>query len=118
MAKSSLSLVKKERKKSFFLQEISNLIRSIAEDEPLLFSVFPVKVELSEGEGICYIYFSSPSKEDFDKALELLKLYKPSLKGALAKARHSQHMPNLIFKYDKSLEKARRIDELLNKIKK
>lgn len=118
MKKSSLKNVKKERKKSFFLQEISNLIRQIAEDEPLLTCIFPVRVELSEGERICYVYFSGLSKEAFKKALEILKLYKPSLKKALAKAKPSKHTPDLTFKYDESLEKARRMDELLDKIKK
>ncbi|MCK4517184.1 hypothetical protein KAT92_00270, partial [Candidatus Babeliales bacterium] len=52
----------------------------------------------------------------FDQGLEILKLYKPSMRKALAHAMHSRYVPNIIFRYDESKEKTRRIDQLLTEI--
>jgi len=109
--------VRKEKKRSYFLQEISSLIRLIAADEPALTPLFVTRVELSKDTGICYVYFSTfTDKSAFDKGLELLKLYKPSMRKALAQSSRARYVPNLIFRYDETKEKERRVNELLNKI--
>ncbi|HBS47989.1 TPA: hypothetical protein DEO28_02775 [Candidatus Dependentiae bacterium] len=117
MHNKNLSVIKKERRKSFFLRELSNLIFTISQNEPLLISIRPSRVEFSEGEGMCFVYFEAPSKEVFDNALKVLTLYKPSVRKALSKSRQSRFTPDLLFKYDEILEKSRKIEELLDKAK-
>lgn len=111
------SLIKKEKKKSFFLREISSLFQKIVLDEPKLSSLFITKVELSKDGGICYIYFSTSTDEEaFKQGLEILKLYRPSMRKALAQIYHSRYVPSLIFRYDKAKEKVNKINILLDQI--
>ncbi len=108
---------KREQKTSLFLHEISNLIRTLALDEPALSKVFVSRVKLSNDYGICFVYFSTfTDKEDFDNAFEILKLYKPSLRKALAQIVHSRYAANLVFLYDELKEKEREINTLLDEV--
>lgn len=117
MKKSTASLVKREQKKNFLFQEIAALVRSLTADEPKLSSLFVTRVELSKDGGVCYVYFSTyTDKEAFVQGLEILKLYKPSMRKALAQAMHSRYVPDLIFYYDEQKEKERHITKLLDKI--
>lgn len=115
MLKKPIDIVKKEKRKAFFLKEISEMIRNIAENEADLGEVFPTHVEFSQGDGMCYVYFSGlKGKESFERALEILKLYKPSIRKALASVRHARYTPDIRFMYDEVSEKTRRVDELLD----
>jgi ribosome-binding factor A len=117
MIKSSVSTVKREQKTSFLLKEVAALVQEISMDEPKLLSVFVTYIVLSKDGGICYVYFSTyTNKEAFDEALEILKLYKPSMRKALATTGHSRYVPNLRFLYDESKEKERHINKLLDDI--
>ena len=115
--RSSVTTIKQEQKKSFLLQEISALVRSVTADEPKLSFLFVTRVETSSDGGICYVYCSSyKDRADFEQGLEILKLYKPSMRKALSQAMHSRYVPNIIFRYDESKEKTRRVDQLLDEI--
>ncbi|MBX9830729.1 ribosome-binding factor A [Candidatus Babeliales bacterium] len=118
---------KKEQKKSFLLREISTLVHALGREEPDVAAVFITRVELSADNGICYIYFAAypdPKVEDFkaaaqamfNKALDRLKLYKPSMRTALAKVMHGKYTPSLIFLFDEKQEKVLKINELLDKV--
>ena len=107
--------VKRAQKESFLLREISQLVNKIASDEPLLATISATRVELSKGKGICNVYFSSTEgKEGFEKSLEVLKLYRKSLRAALAKVRQSRHTPELMFLFDEQLERELRMHKLLD----
>ncbi|MBD3231659.1 30S ribosome-binding factor RbfA [Candidatus Dependentiae bacterium] len=114
----SKSNVKREQKTALFLREISQLIQRLSLDELDLSKIFVTKVKLSKDYSICYVYLSTytDEKEDFEKALEILKLYKPSLRKALAKLIPGRYVANLRFLYDTSKEKERRITKLLEQI--
>ncbi len=119
MSQSNVYEVKRERRKSLFLQEFSSLFQELLREEPSLIEVFVSKVDLSNDTGICYIYFATirePGEEVFEKALETLKLYKPSLRKAFANRLKTRYAPDLLFVYDKAKEKERRINELLDKV--
>lgn len=110
--------IKREQRKSFYLREISKMIMDIAHDEPILLDICPTRVDFSTGDGMCYVYFSSRNDEPgFKKALETLVLYKPSLRKALASITRTRYIPDLKFVYDETIEKSRRVDELLEKAK-
>ena len=123
MDRSNVSRIKKERKKSLFLRHISELIQALSLEDEVVAKVFVTRVELSADTGICYVYFSSypdgtqrSIKEIFEEALEKLKLYRPSMRKALAKTLHGRYVPNLTFLFDEEREKVERINELLEKV--
>ena len=110
--------VKRAQKESYFFREIANLFMQIAIDDPRLAGIFINKVNLSSDGGTCTVLFLSPDgKEDFEKKLSTLVLYKPSLRTALAKTSHGRYTPNLIFRYDEGYEKTEKINALIDKLK-
>ncbi|MFH0898261.1 MAG: ribosome-binding factor A [bacterium] len=122
MSQRRTSEIKKARKKSLLLREVSELIQSIATEEPDIATVYVTRVDLSADTGICYVYFGSfpdPSEQDpqrvFAKALEKLKLYKPSVRKALGRILQGRYVPDLVFLFDEKKEKVERINELLDK---
>lgn len=120
--KSRASDVKRERKKSFLFEEISQFLHQLSIDESEIANVFISRVDLSADTGVCYIYLSShtlPSMTDrevFDKALDKLKLYKPSLRSCLAKVLKSRYVPDLMFLFDEKRDKVNKINDLLDKV--
>lgn len=111
--------IKRAQKESYFFREIANLFMQIAMDDPRLAGIFINKVVLSPDGGTCSVLFLSPDgKENFEKKLSTLILYKPSLRSALAKMSHGRYTPNLIFRYDEGHEKTERINTLIDQLKK
>lgn len=109
--------VRREQKKSFMLREVSALVHEIGIEESKLSSLFVTRIEMSRDSGILYIYFSShKDKSAFDDGFELLKLYKPSMRKALAEALASRYVPDLVFRYDESKDKERHINAILDKL--
>ena len=95
------------------------MIRNISEEQPVVGEIFPTHVEFSTGNGMCYVYFSGlKGKESFDKALEVLKLYKPSIRKALASLRHARYTPDIKFVYDRSIDHGLKITEILDNLNK
>lgn len=119
MTKTYASDVKRERRKSLFLREITTLVQKLAIDEPAIADVYVSNLDMSPNTGICYVYFSSykePGEEVFNNALEYLKLYKPSMRKAFAGRVQTRYAPDLVFVFDKAKEKERRVNDLLNKV--
>lgn len=110
--------IKREKKKSLFLREIAALIQSLGVEDQTIAQVYVTRVDLSADTGICYVYFSTYSEfseELFSQVLERLKLYRPSLRKAIAQAIPGRYTPELLFLYDKPKEKEFRINQLLDK---
>lgn len=125
MHRSSTADVKRERKKSLYLRELSIFIDSVAEEQPAVREIYLSRLELSADGGICYLYFAaiSPTEENqatplarFEEALEVLKLYKPSLRKALSQVIQARYTPDLMFLFDEKREKIDRINELLDQV--
>ena len=109
--------IKREKKKALYLREISSLIQKISIDEPKVLKVYVTRVDLSADSGICYVYFSCfNDKNDFKDALEILKLYKPSMRSVLGKSLKLRYAPDLVFLYDEKKEKVQKMEELLEKV--
>ncbi len=107
----------KERKKAIFLREISSFIQRIALDEPDVQNVFVTRVEISGDAGICNVFFSGKDGEaSFLKALEILKLYKPSMRRLLGKKMRLKYTPEIIFKFDEKYKKIERMERILGEI--
>lgn len=119
MESSRVSDIKKERRKSHFLREMTLLVQELAERENAISEVYVSNVDISPNSGVCYVYFSAfkePGQEIFDKILGILTLYKTSLRKAFAQRVQTRYAPELVFLYDTAKEKERRINDLLDKV--
>lgn len=119
MTKNSAMEIKRERKKSLYLQHITQIIQELAQEESIISQIYVSDVDISSDTGICYVLFSTfqdPGEEIFNQALGVLKLYKPSLRKAFAHAVQTRYAPNLVFKYDVAKERQRRIDAILDRV--
>jgi len=118
MKKPRVSNIKHKQKESVLLHTIASLFMQIMQDEPLLTGFTVTRVELSPNKNSCTIFFHTlGGLEDFEKKRKTLVLYKPSLRQALAKSIHGRYTPDLRFAYDQQLDKQRRIDDLIDKLK-
>lgn len=113
------SLIKKSQKESLLYREISRLLMNITLEDKELQGIFANRAQLSDDKGVCTIFFYvTGGKEEFDKKLPHLILYKPSLRKAISKLVPGRYTPELIFKYDTSFEKQQKIENLFDKIDK
>lgn len=71
-------------------------------------------VELTKDLGDAKIYFQLLDDGDLDYVYEQLKTSQGLLKSSIADNIKIRKIPNLIFRYDDSLDNYNRIDELLN----
>lgn len=119
MYKSTLSDKKRAQKESLFLHAVAQFFRKITLDEPSLAALALTRVKLSSDYGLCIVYFyTAGGKEAFDQILsDTLKLYKPSLRKALATELNQRRTPNLIFKFDDIFDKQMHVEQLFEKLK-
>ena len=113
-----VSDIKRAQKASLLFKAVSQLYWAAANDNKELEGLFITRVELSPDKGMCYVFFYTPEGEDvFHEKFPLLKLYKPSLRCALAKQIPGRYAPDILFKFDHQQEKIDRVDNLLEKVK-
>lgn len=111
--------IKRAQKESVLLKEISKLFLQASLDDKRLQEVSINRVTLSPDKSICTVFFYTPQGPAyFKEVLDILKLYKPSLRAVIAKKIQSRYVPDLVFKFDTQFEKEQRINLLLDKIKK
>jgi ribosome-binding factor A len=112
------NVIKHSQRESQLFQEIAQLLRQAAVDDPRLGQAFINRVQLSPDGSICTVYFYTPGgQEHFKTVLETLKLYKNSLRKALAERLNRRYTPELVFKFDTRFEKQQKLEALLDKIK-
>ena len=115
---SRVSSIKKSQKESLLRKEISTLFEQICIDNPTLLGLSISRVSLSDDKGLCSVFFYSTEGQTlFDKKLDILKLFKRSLRKAIAQKVVARYVPELIFKYDTQLEKQLSIEQLLDQVK-
>lgn len=111
--------IKKAQKESLLFKEISVLFNQLKLDNQKLEGIFVNRVQLSPDKGLCTVYFyTDQGEEHFNNVLDTIRLYKPSLRKALAVKIESRRVPELIFKFDAQFEKQFAVEQLLEKIKK
>ena len=108
---SAVSEIKRAQKESQLLREISTMFHTIAMDDNRLSGLFVNRVELSTDKGWCTIYFyTNEGYEKYAEQLEVLKLYKPSMRKSLSSEIKARYVPNLKFEYDSKFEKQQRLE--------
>jgi ribosome-binding factor A len=111
--------IKQAQKESLLLREISSLFMKASTDDARLSRLTINRVKLSSDKSSCTVLFYTPGgHKEFEQLLEILKLYKPSLRAALSKSIKSRYTPELIFKYDEQYEKEEKLNQLLESLKK
>ena len=107
-----------ERVQEAIRQEISRIVQNEIKDPRLGFMTI-TKVELTNDLRYAKVFFSVLG-EDKTKALALkgLKSAMGYIKGLLADRVKLRFMPEIVFKIDDSLEHAKHIHDILDKLKK
>ncbi len=126
MIKSAAPEVKRERKKSLYLQELISIFRELLSDPRLsesdvdvLSKIYINRVDLSADGGMIYVFFATyeePGQQIFDDAFKVLKYFKKAMRYAFAQQVAARYTPDLQFFYDATKEKERRIEELFDKV--
>jgi ribosome-binding factor A len=115
---SKVSAIKKAQKESLLLREISTLYFQASADDTRLQNVTITKVELADNKGTCKVFFYTPEGEtSFSELLEIIKLYKPSLRKALASRLNGRYTPDIVFVFDQQQAKQIRVETLIEQIK-
>jgi len=120
--KSSVYTIKREQKKSLYLQKLTTILYQLSEEVPLLRNVYVSRIDLSADTGICYLYFATfpdankSPQEVFDEALYHLKLYKKSIRKSFAQIIKARYCPDLTFLFDEKYEKVYSMNTLLTKV--
>ena len=110
------SLIKKRQKESLLFKELSTIITLLQQDEKRIIGLVPTRVSLSDDKGHCSLYFTSQDEDSFIKKLEILKLYKPSIRAQLSKNIKGRYTPEIVFKYDQQFKKQLELDQILDTI--
>lgn len=112
---SSTSTIKRAQKESVLMRLVAEVFLRAALDDPQIAGLVVNRVGLSPDKSICTVYFYSPEgKHYFDERLETLKLYKPSVRKAIAHGVQSRYTPDVIFRYDEQLERQHKIETLID----
>jgi len=118
MPRPTVSDIKRSQRESLLMRTIAQLFQQTAMDDSRLSAVFVNRVQLSADKGCCTVYFySTGGKEKFDEVLDILRVYKPSVRKALATTLNSRYTPELVFKFDEQFEKTLHIEKLFEKAK-
>lgn len=119
MTDSRVQDIKKARKERLFFREISNLFLQITLDDSRVQGISITRVKLSPDKSLCTVYFYAPEgREFFNEKLEILKLYKPSMRKAIAAKIKARYTPDIRFAFDDHYEKQEKLELLMDKIKK
>lgn len=111
---SATAAIKRAQKESLLLREISNMYHSIAMEDDRLQGLFVNRVELSTDKGWVTVYFYTlDGFEKFEEQLQILKLYKPSIRKGLSSGIKSRYVPDLKFAYDAKFEKQQSLEHAM-----
>ena len=111
--------IKQAQREKNLLREFSLLFSQISRENDQVRGIWVSKVTLSTDKSTCFIHFYSPEgQKGFETALDALKLYKPSLRTALAKRINGRYVPELVFKFDEHFTKLQQIEALIDRVAK
>lgn len=109
--------IKKQQREALIFRLLSSLWTETQADNPILADLYINRVQLSSDGGHCTLLFYSPHGEAFfDEKLSTMKLFKPSMRTALAKEYQRRYVPDLVFKYDTTFAKQQELDLLIQQV--
>ena len=105
-----------KRLESLALRELSIMFRTDAKNQHLSnITVTEVRITNDLSYMTIYYTFYQGKVENYEKALNECKGY---IRSQLAKKLKARKMPDLVFKYDETLQYGNHIEQLLSEIKK
>ena len=112
--------IKKAQKESVLLHEVASLFLKASLDDNRLKELVVNRVKLSADKKYCTIYFYTNKGINYfeETSLDALKLYKPSLRKAIAQNVPGRYVPDFIFRFDEEFEKQQQVNELIDRLKK
>lgn len=109
--------LKKKRRESLLLRELTPILQDIFRDESSLNAVFVTKIELSKNSGSCHVFVACMDRsKNVEEIIEILKLYAPSLRSAVSKILQGSYTPKVIFMHDKGKDKERDLDDVFHSL--
>lgn len=109
---------KKERLEKQIERELGNIILTDVKDERIRF-VSITNVNLTGDLSIATVFFTVfGTEEQKENSSKVLKEAYGFIRSTLARRINVKKVPELIFKYDHSLEQGERIEKILSEIKK
>ena len=111
--------IKISQKERLLFREITNAFWQLTLDDSRLRGIIVTRIKLSADRGLCTIYCYMPEGlEVFREKLEIIKLYKPSMRKALSDTIEARHTPELRFIFDDTYQKQEEFEQLMENIKK
>jgi ribosome-binding factor A len=115
---SKLSTIKTAQKESAILRILSTLFEEAIRENQELQGWYATRVQLSQGKSVAYVYiYSEGSTLTFSAILEKIKIYKPSMRKALATELQKRYTPDIVFVFDEQLKKTLHMERLLDLVK-
>ena len=112
------SAIKRAQKEAGLYRILSGLFHQATLEKPELAGLFINRVELSPGKTVCYAYmYTAQGKEQFDKVLPSLTIFKPSMRKAVADSMGGRYTVEIVFAFDEQFEKQQRIEQILEDFK-
>lgn len=110
--------IKHAQKESALLNEISRLFIQIAQDNPILQGLSITRVGLSPKKSSCFVYIHAlGGLKEYEEKRPQLVLYRESIRKALSQLLYGRYVPTIRFEYDTQLDKQRRIDDIIERLK-
>ncbi|MEX0672245.1 MAG: ribosome-binding factor A [Candidatus Babeliales bacterium] len=114
---SSVSHIKKSRKEANLFRIVSDLFMKIRMEDSRLINLFIDRVELTTDKSRLRVLFYTPDGQAaFKEKMDILRLYKPSMRKAIADTIHARYVPDLRFEYDAQFEKQDSLEKLLDEV--
>lgn len=115
---SKLSTIKTAQKESSILKILSGLFEEMIRENAHLNGWYITRVQLSPGKTVVYVYiYSAAGSSAFSHVMEDIKIYKPSMRKALATGLQKRFTPDIVFMFDEQLEKTLHMENLLDLVK-
>jgi len=111
--------IKRAQREKLLLRHFSDLFLRIIHEQPELNDLMVSRISLSADRSICSVFFyTQRGNEAFEEILDILKLYRSSLRTALARRIDARYTPELVFKFDLLFAKHQRIESLIDAVSK
>lgn len=110
--------IKRAQKEKLLLREISHLFLELVKEHPELVILTPTRAELSLDKGTVHVFFyTAEGLKKYEELLEILKLYRPSMRKALAQKVPGRYVPEIRFHFDDKFTKQERFEQIMEKVK-
>lgn len=115
---SKLSSIKTAQKESVILRILGVLFEEAVRESLALQGWYVTRAELSPGKTVVNIYvYSEDGESIFKDILEKIKIYKPSMRKALATELQKRYTPDIVFAFDEQLKRTLHMERLLDRVK-